>query len=181
MLRKSISKTDVQVKKLNFWSPTPQNTVDSSGAPKGSIFWCTVWPGDAGFEFLRARFAPAPEGSKFPSGVASNRKFRKVPCSTIRFPKKIFNSKNLIVGRWRSRALLAAREHRRVRYFGTRSGLATQGSNFCGLDSRPRQMVRNFRRAWRAPENLEKYLARKFRKLPCSENRFPRQTFRSKD
>ena len=24
-----------------------------------------VWPGDAGFEFLRAQVAPAPEGSKF--------------------------------------------------------------------------------------------------------------------
>ena len=24
-----------------------------------------MWPGDAGFEFLRARVAPAPEGSKF--------------------------------------------------------------------------------------------------------------------
>ena len=28
-----------------------------------------VWPGDAGFEFLRARFAPAPEGSTFRFGV----------------------------------------------------------------------------------------------------------------
>ena len=115
-------------------------------APKGSIFWCTVWPGDAGFEFLRARFAPAPEGSKFPSGVASNRKFRKVPCSTIRFPKKLFNSKNLIVGRWRPKAFLTGRGHRRVRFFSARSGLATQGSNFYARESRPRQRVRNLTR-----------------------------------
>ena len=154
MLRKSISKTDVQVKKFNFWSPTPQNTVDSSGAPKGSIFWRTVWPGDAGFEFLRARFAPAPEGSKFPSGVASNRKFRKVPCSTIRFPKKIFNSKNLIVGRWRPKEFLTGRGHRRVRFFSARSGLATQGSNFYARESRPRQRVRNLTRKISNPFSL---------------------------
>ena len=49
-----------------------------------------------------------------------------------------------------------------VRFFGARSGLATQGSNFYGRDSRPRQRVRNFRRAWRATENLEKYLAQQF-------------------
>ena len=70
VLKKSISKTDVQFKTFNFWSPAPQCTFESSGAPKGSIFWRTVWPGDAGFDFLRARFAPAPEGSKFPSGVS---------------------------------------------------------------------------------------------------------------
>ena len=98
-----------------------------------------------------------------------------------RFPKQTFSSKHLICGRRRPSAHLKAREHRRVRFFGARSGLATQGSNFYGHDSRPRQRVRNFRRAWQATENLEKYLARKFRKLPCSENRFPRQTFRSKN
>ena len=57
---------------------------------------------------------------------------------------------------------VTAREHRRVRFFGARPGLATQGSNFYGRDSRPRQRVRNFRRAWRATENLEKYLAQQF-------------------
>ena len=90
------------------------------------------------------------------------RKFRKLPCSENRFPRQTFRSKNLIFGRPRPKTLLTAREHRRVRYFGTRSGLATQGSNFCGRDSRPRQRVRNFRRAWRATENLEKYLAQQF-------------------
>ena len=69
VLKKSISKTDVQFKTFNFWSPAPQCTFESSGTPRGSIFWRMVWPGDTGFDFLRARFAPAPEGSKFPSGV----------------------------------------------------------------------------------------------------------------
>ena len=78
--KKPISKTDFQFRQFIFWSLAPQSTFGSSGAPKSSIFWRTVWPGDAGFEFLRARFAPAPEGSKFPSGVASNRKITKVPC-----------------------------------------------------------------------------------------------------
>ena len=51
--------------KIRFWLPAPQSNSDSSGAPKYSIFWRVVWLGDAGFEFSRARFAPAPEGSKF--------------------------------------------------------------------------------------------------------------------
>ena len=60
------------IQKTQFWLPAPQSTSDSSGAPKGSIFWRVVWLGDAGFEFLRARFTPVLEGSKFRSGVASN-------------------------------------------------------------------------------------------------------------
>ena len=53
-----------------FWSPAPQGIFDSSGAPQGSIFWAHVWPGDTGFEFLRARSACAPKGSKFRWGPA---------------------------------------------------------------------------------------------------------------
>ena len=53
-----------------FWSPAPQGIFDSSGAPQGSVFWAHVWPGDTGFEFLRARSACAPKGSKFRWGAA---------------------------------------------------------------------------------------------------------------
>ena len=53
-----------------FWSPAPQGIFDSSGAPQGSIFWAHVWPGNAGFELLRARSACAPKGSKFRWGAA---------------------------------------------------------------------------------------------------------------
>ena len=120
-----------------------------------------------GFDFFLPVYNAAPPVT------ANYRKFRKVPCSTIRFPKKISNSKKIIVSRWRPKEFLTGRGHRRVRFFGARSGLATQGSNFYGRDSRLRQRVRNFRRAWA--------INRKSRKLPCSENRFPRQTFSSKN
>ena len=104
--------------------------------------------------FFGARSGLATQGSKFPSGVANNRKFRKVPCSTIRFPKKLFNSKNLIVGRWRPKEFLTGRGHRRVRFFSARSGLATQGSNFYARKSRPRQRVRNLTRKFSNPFSL---------------------------
>ena len=44
--------------------------------------------------------------------------------------KKDFQVKKMFFGRRRPRALLTAREHRRVRIFDGRSSLATQGSNF---------------------------------------------------
>ena len=63
--QKSISKTNIQVNKFDFWSPALQGTFDSSGVPQGSIFRRAGWPGDVGFEILRATSACALKGSKF--------------------------------------------------------------------------------------------------------------------
>ena len=164
-LKKSISKKDFQVKKFIFSPPAPKCTFDRSGGRRVRVFCTSSVRCDAGFDFFGSERAKgsrkthlefvadlkAREGFDFLArGLAWRRRVRnfrrawratenleKYLAQQFDFQKRFSIQKILIVGRWRPKAFLTGRGHRRVRFFSARSGLATQGSNFYARDSRP--------------------------------------------
>ena len=77
-----------------------------------------------------------PEGSKFRSGVARNRKIRNFQAQKNRFPRKTFKSIITFFRRQRPDAFLTDRGHRGFEFFAHRSCPATQGSTFRARSAR---------------------------------------------
>ena len=87
----------------------------------------------------RGEFEPCvarPEGSKFRSGVARNRKIRNFQAQKNRFSRKTFKSIITFFRRQRPNAFLTDRWHRGFEFFAHRPCPATQGSSFRARSAR---------------------------------------------
>jgi len=93
----------------------------------------------APLQYGRGEFEPCvarPEGSKFRSGVARNRKIRNFQAQKNRFSRKTFKSIITFFRRQRPNAFLTDRWHRGFEFFAHRPCPATQGSTFRARSAR---------------------------------------------